>query len=175
MLWLWILLAVVGAIAAAIVVLGMTQPRGHVAIVRATFARPPAELFAAISDHVGQKSWRADLKSIEMLPPQQGKAVFRETTGFGPMTLIVDESTPPRRYVTRILDESLPFGGAWTYELEPNGAGAQLTITEAGEIKSFLFRALSPFFSKTATIEGYLKALGGKFGENVTPEVVRGK
>jgi uncharacterized protein YndB with AHSA1/START domain len=170
MLWLWTVLGIVGVLAGAIVVLGLTQPAGHVASARATFARPPAELFAAISDHDGQTKWRSGMKSLELLPPQQGKTVFRETTGFGPVTYIVDESTPPTRYVTRILDETLPYDGKWTFELAPSGAGTQVTITEAGRVKVFLFRALSVFFSKTATMEQYLKELGAKFGEQVTPE-----
>lgn len=173
MLWLWIVLGVVGAVAATIVVLGLTRPAGHVASVRATFARPASELFAAISNHAEQPKWRADLKALEMLPPQEGKVVFRETTGFGPVTYVVDESVAARRYVVRILDETLPYKGCWTFELEPDGGGTRLTITETGEVKSFLFRALSAFFSKTATLEGYLKALGAKFGEPVTPEIVR--
>lgn len=172
MLWLWITLGVVGLVVVAVVVLGLTQPAGHVASARASYARGPDEVFAAISGHGEQTKWRADLKSLEMLPAQGGKTVFREVTGFGPVTFIVDESVPPKRYVTRILDESLPYGGKWTFELEPKGAGTQLTITEAGEIKSFVFRALSVFFSKTATIEGYLAGLGKHFGETVTPEVV---
>ncbi len=172
MLWLWIVLGIVGGLAAIVVVLGLTQPRGHVVSARATYSRPPAELFAAISGHAEHAKWRADLKSLELLPPQGDKTVFREVTGFGPVTYIVDESVPSKRYVTRILDESLPYAGKWTFELEQKGARTELTITEDGEIKSFVFRALSVFFSKTATIESYLKALGTKFGESVKPEVV---
>lgn len=171
MSWLWMAFGIVASLAVVLAILGATQPARHVATVSARFARPPAELFAAISDHGGQKSWRPELKSLELLPPQDGKTVFREVAGFGPVTFIVDESQPPRRYVTRILDETLPYGGSWTFELAPDGAGMRLTITEAGEVKSFLFRALSPFFSKSATIEAYLKHLGAKFGESVTPEV----
>ena len=172
MLWLWITLGVVGTLVAVVVILGLLQSPRHVASARATYARPPAEVFAAISDHAPQASWRKDLKSLEMLPAQGGRTVFRETTGFGPVTFIVDESVPERRYVVRILDDDLPYGGTWTFELEPKGAGTQLTITEAGEVKVFLFRAMSAFFSKTATIEGYLRSLGAKFGETVAPEIV---
>lgn len=171
MSWLWMMFGIVASVVVVIVVLGSTQPATHVASARARFARSPADVFAAISDHAAQKSWRSDLKAFEMLPPQDGKTVFRETTGFGAITYIVEESQPPRRYVTRILDETLPYGGSWTFELVPDGAGTQLTITEAGEVKAFLFRALSTFFSKTATIEKYLKELGTQLGETVVPEV----
>ena len=39
-------------------------------------------------------------------------------------------------------------------------------------MKSFVFRTLSPFFSRTATIKSYLQALGAKFGESVEPQVI---
>jgi len=173
MTWLWIVLGVAGAIAAVVLVLGLMNPAGHIATVRASYARPPAELFAAISDHAGQTQWRKDLRSLEMLPPQDGKTVFRETGGFGPVTYVVEASEPPRHYVVRILDKDLPYEGKWNFELESIGDVTRLTITETGSVKVFLFRALSPFFSKTATIEGYLRALGAKFGETIVPEVVQ--
>jgi len=163
--WLWIVLGGVGVIGLLIVVLGLTQPRGHVASATATYSRPPAELFAAISGHAEQTQWRKDLKSITLLPPQDGKLVFREVTGFGPVTYVVDESLPPKRYVVRILDETLPYSGRWIFDLEPAGTGTRLTITESGEVKSFLFRALGAFFSKTATIEQYLSSLRAKLGD----------
>jgi uncharacterized protein YndB with AHSA1/START domain len=169
MTWLWIVLGVVAALVVLIVVLGLTQPRGHVASAHATFARPPAEVFAAISGHAEQTQWRKDLKSITLLPAKDGKTVFREVTGFGPVTYVVDESRPPNRYVVRILDESLPYSGSWTFDLEPAATGTRLTITESGEVKSFLFRALGVFFSKTATLERYLKALRAKFGDATPP------
>ena len=175
MLWLWIVLGIAATFAAIVVVLGLTSSPKHVASARATYARPAAEVFAAISGHIDQRQWRPELESIEMLAPQDGKTVFREVAGFGPVTFIVDESVPARRYVVRILDESLPYGGRWTFELEPrgpDGSRTQLTITEAGEVKVFLFRALSRFFSPTKTIEDYLKNLGRKLGESVVPEIV---
>ena len=131
----------------------------HVTAVRIALKRPPAEVFAALSDPVAQTQWRPGMKSVELLPPQDGKAVWRETTRMGPV-----------RYV---LDEDLGYRGRWVFDLEPDGAGTRLTITEEGEVTSWLFRALSPFFSKTATIESYLKALAAKFGEAAAPVVVR--
>ena len=145
----------------------------HVTAVRIALKRPPAEVFAALSDPVAQTQWRPGMKSVELLPPQDGKAVWRETTRMGPVRYVLDESVAGRRRVARILDEDLGYRGRWVFDLEPDGAGTRLTITEEGEVTSWLFRALSPFFSKTATIESYLKALAAKFGEAAAPVVVR--
>ena len=171
----WIALGIVGAVALILLVQGLTGSPKHVATARATYARPAAEVFALISGHAEQKQWRPELKSIGLLPPQDGRTVFREVAGFGPVTFIVDESVPSQRYVVRILDETLPYGGRWIFELEPrgpDGSHTRLTITEEGEVKSFLFRALSRFFSPTKTIGDYLKNLGRRLGAAVVPEVV---
>jgi uncharacterized protein YndB with AHSA1/START domain len=141
--------------------------------VRVVLKRPPAEVFAAISDRASQTQWRADLKSVELLPPQDGRVVFRETTKMGPVRYVVDESVASARLVTRILDEDLGYRGRWIFELAPEGEGTRVTVTEEGEVTSFLFRALSPLFSKSASLERYLKALAAKFGETAAPEILR--
>jgi len=110
--------------------------------VRATFARPPAEVRAAITDRAAQPGWRNELESLAMPPPRDGRTAFREVGPCGPANFIVDESTPASRHVVRILDEELGYGGRWIHELEPAGSGARLTITEEGEVKGVVFRAM---------------------------------
>jgi hypothetical protein len=173
MLWLKIGAGIVAAVVLYVLIAGNLAPRTHVASVRLALKRPAAEIFAAISDHAGQKAWRPDLKEVELLPAQEGKAVYRETTSSGAVRYIVDESVADRRCVTRILDENLGYRGRWIFELEPTGGGTRLTITEEGEVTNLMFRALSPLFSKTKTIEGYLDALSRRFGEDAKPEIVR--
>jgi hypothetical protein len=66
--------------------------------------------------------------------------------------------------VTRIADKTLTFGGAWTYELSPQGGGTRLVITEHGEVYNPLFRFMSRFvFGHTATLDRYLADLGRVF------------
>ena len=70
----------------------------------------------------------------------------------------------------RIVTAGSPFGGTWTYRIDPDadGGGAWLQITENGEVYNVFFRALARFvFGHAGTLEGYLRALGGKFGEPV--------
>ena len=52
---------------------------------------------------------------------------------------------PPPERVTRIADESLPFGGSWTYRVVGNEKGCTLTIREDGEVYNPLFRFMSRF------------------------------
>ena len=72
----------------------------------------------------------------------------------------VSGEEPPRRLVTRIADEDLPFGGTWTYRLEPDGGGTRVTITEDGEVYNPVFRFVSRFvMGHDATLRTYLDDL----------------
>jgi hypothetical protein len=76
------------------------------------------------------------------------------------MTLRSTAFEPPRRLVTRIADEDLPFGGTWTYELEPLGASTRVILTENGEVYNPIFRFVSRFLlGHDATMIVYLDAL----------------
>ncbi len=66
---------------------------------------------------------------------------------------------PGRMLVRRVVGER-DFGGTWTYELEPDGSGTRLTITEEGEIYRPVFRFLMRFvLGQSRTIDSYLEAL----------------
>ena len=179
-MWLKIGGGVVGALLLFLLVSGGLAAKSHVATVKATFAKPAADVWQRVTDHATQPKWRKDLKSLSMLPPADGKTCFEEEGEFGKVRFVVDEVVAPTRYVVRIASTDLGYRGRWVYELTPGplvaGGGAYtattLSITEEGEVTSFLFRALSPFFSKTATIEKYLVALGGDLELDVKLEVV---
>jgi hypothetical protein len=162
---------IVATVVAIVVVVGWFLPKDHVAARRVHFHQPVDAVFAVITDFAAGASWRP-LKSVELLPPRAGKPSFREEGAHGALTYLVEELAPPRKLVTRIVDNAA-FGGTWTYELTPEAAGCQLAITERGEVYNPIFRFVGHFFlSQTATIEAYLAALGAKLGESVTPENV---
>ncbi len=174
MIWLKILGGVAGAVVAYLLIAGSVVAKGHVVTVSATFAKPPEEIWQLITDHVGQTAWRKDLKGLKLLPARDDQRVaFEEESDWGKVQYVVEESVAgsaaPSRHVVRILNEDLGYGGKWIFELAPAGAGSRLAITEDGEVTSFMFRALSPFFSKTASIEKYLAALGAKLGVQPVP------
>jgi hypothetical protein len=81
------------------------------------------------------------------------------------------EDEPPARIAVRIADRGLPFGGTWTFQIAPvPGGGSDLRIDEDGEIYNVIFRFMARFFfGYTASIEGYLRDLGVKFGD--TPAI----
>jgi len=168
MKWVLIVAAVIAGLIALTAIIGALLPKGHTASRTAVISKAPDVLWQAMTDCAAFPQWRADVKNVEVLPDRDGHKVWREDGENGKMTLEAIESSPPTRLVMKIADPDLPFGGTWTYELQASSGGTRVTITENGEVYNPIFRFMSHvFFSQSATIETYLKALGKKFGEDV--------
>lgn len=171
MKWVWIALAVFAALVLGIACVGALLPVGHVASRRARYTQTPHAIYRAIVDVHAAPNWRTGLTSVELLPDRDGKRCYREQLATGPMELVVEVDELDRRVVTRIADPTLPFGGTWTFEIEPRGDSTELSITENGEIHNVFFRALARLvFGYESTIDAYLTALGANFGETIAIE-----
>ncbi len=124
-------------------------PRDHLATVRAHYPRPIDVVWGKILERALQP---AD-------PPVE-----------------IIERTAPTRLVTRITDDSLPYGGQWEFTLTADGdgphAGTLLTITERGFVKPAFFRLMARYvFGFTRTMIQYHRTLGTALDTAVTPEV----
>ena len=145
MKWVLIAVGILIVVVAAVAIVGAMLPKNHLASRSSHFRQPPQAIWDVIT---GPPDWRQDIRSSEKLAPRDV------------------EETPPYRLVTKIADPKLPFGGTWTFEIEPEPAGCQVAITEAGEIYNPIFRFMARFvFGYSGSIETYLKGLHAKFGE----------
>ena len=160
---LWILASLVALVGIAFLI-GLALPKGHRASRTVTLAAAPAVVFGAISDFARYPDWRSDVKKIDVQGTGVG-AVVREENSTGTIPYRVEALQPPSRLVMRIADPRLPFGGTWTYELRPEGAGTSLTLTEDGEVYNPIFRVMQKFFfSPYKTIDTFLENLGKRVG-----------
>jgi hypothetical protein len=150
MKWVWIILGSLAAIVALMATSGALLPVSHVAARRARFRQGPAAIWTAISRN-GEKTFREDDVNYEVLA-----------------------AVPERRFVTRIADRNLPYGGTWVYTIDPEPGGSFLEIEERGEVYNPIFRFISRFvMGHTATIDTSLRALAKRFGERIVIEDVR--
>jgi uncharacterized protein YndB with AHSA1/START domain len=153
-------LAALAAVMAIVAAVGLLLPRDHVETRSATLPAAPDAVFTAIADVGSYAAWRTSLSAVEVLPPADGRVRWVEVSGGDRIAMEQVERQPPRRLVTRIADPDLPFGGTWTFELAPDGGGTRVTITERGEIRNPIFRAVARFvFGYAATMETYLAEL----------------
>jgi len=169
----WVLIGVgaLVAVVALMALVGAFVPRDHRAISTITLRQPPDSVWRVIRDLGNIGAWWPEWKESVRLPDKDGHEAWRQKVGGFDMPLLVLESQPPGRLVTRI--DSPPgaaFGGTWTYELAPDSGGTRISVTEAGWISNPIFRFTSRFlFGYYGSLDGYLKALGTRFGETVTP------
>ena len=170
--WLLIALGAFVGLISLVALVGSLVPRDHVASRRATFPLPPQKVWDVVADIERRPEWFTFLKSATRLPDENGMPMWKESLGHGEaMTSRVDVCDPPRRLVTTIADDNLPFGGSWTFELLPAGEGTTVVVTESGFIKNPIFRFMARFvFGYAKTLEQYLCALGKRLGHEARIE-----
>jgi uncharacterized protein YndB with AHSA1/START domain len=159
-------LMVIAGLVALIIVVGLFLPQDHVASVEMNYAAAPSEVWAAMEDVEGYPGWRRGIDSVALLPDANGLRAWREFTGATGLSLAVVESDPGRRWVVRIVDDDLPFGGTWTYELNPEGDGTHVVLTEEGSVYNPIFRFVSRFImGHDATMRAWTDDLRAHLGE----------
>jgi len=172
MKWVFIVVGALVALILVIAVIGALIPREHVATSTVTLRQPVDSVWKVVRDLGGVTGWWPEIRQAERLPDREGRETWRQKmkNGFD-MPLIVLESQPPRRLVTKIDSPAgAPFGGSWTYEIAPAGGGSRVSVTESGWIANPIFRFMSRVvFGYYGTLDGYLRRLGKKFGEEVKP------
>ncbi len=168
-----ILVLLVLAAVAGVYLFGALQPVEHRASSRILLQQPPEAIWAAVSDFEGWPAWNSEVASVRRGENRDGKPVWIVAGEWGDFPSIVEVFEPPGTMVTRIPgDAELGFRGTWTYEIEPDGTGSRVGITERAEVDSPLFRAMMLLWDPHETLEQYLRDLGKKFGEEVEPERV---
>ncbi len=168
--WVVLVMGLPVLLIAMLITAGFFLPRDHAAVSSARFAASPDSVWAVISDLEHVPSWRPDVTRMERLPDRNGRAVWLEVGQTGSLPYEVVEWLPPVRLALRVDDPGLPFNGSWTYSIEPDREGTLLTVVERGTIKNALFRALARFvFGYHSMLDGYLRALGTRLGEETAP------
>jgi hypothetical protein len=174
MAWvLWTVGGLVGAIAVAavvMIVIGMMLPKAHVASRMIHLNQPAETVWATVTDFANWTDWNTRITSMVRMDDQDGCEVWNMKSSFGDMPSAIVERVAPSRLVTKIADPKLPFGGTWTWRIEPDADGCTVRITEDGEIYNPFFRFMSRYiFGYDGTMKGFLLALGQKYGEDVSP------
>jgi hypothetical protein len=85
-----------------------------------------------------------------------------------PTELIVWD--PPHRLGTA-MDQGT-FAGSWSWELVEVPGGTLLVVTEAGEVRSPIFRAFMIFHDNAATMLAFHHALADRLAVQANPSVV---
>jgi hypothetical protein len=171
MQWILVVVAGLAGLVVLLIVAGLLLPRTHRATSTIQIGKPPAEVWSAVRDLGKVPEFWPDIKTSVRQPDRDGHEVWLQTmrNGFA-LPLVIEEDNPPTRMVTRIaIEGKAPFGGSWIYEVAASGAGTIVTLTEDGFVDNPFFRVVSKMMGYHATLDGYLKALARRFGEQSQP------
>ena len=137
MRWLRGLLGV-GVVAAGVVWgMGWRLPPEHVATATGVVEAGQDRVWELIRDPAAQMMWRKGLLSIRRMDANDGPMCWTEERLSSPVALCEAGETAETRRVLKIVYPTAGFGGDWTFDLAPVGAGAtRVTITERTVIGS---------------------------------------
>ena len=164
------LLAIVGII----YLIGWLLPADHRAERSATIAAPPDSVYALIADVERYPAWRSNVTAVEVLS-RDPELRFREHDEQDAILFVIDSAMPNEQWVSRIADDTLPFGGRWVFTLRPadaDSARTELRIVEEGEVYTPFYRFVSRFvIGHSAGIERFLEDVQARFstGEESAP------
>jgi len=160
----WVL-GIVGAIIALVAIVygvGASLPQDHVAHVERVIPQPIDAVAARIRDVRAYPEWR----NVELadVAESDGAITYVEIADGDRIAYRRTEPEPGRVFVSVITNETLPFGGQWTFTLTTEGANTRVAIEEAGVVRDPLYRFFSHFiFGQTSTMEQYLDFLASSF------------
>jgi uncharacterized protein YndB with AHSA1/START domain len=166
--WLLIIAGTLVGLVLLLTLVGLALPREHRVASRISLRQPPESVFAVIRDFGAIPTWWPSVKHVSRRNDPQGREIWDETMGDGlEMGLEVVTAEPPSLLKTVIVGDA-PFGGSWTTRIEPVPIGSTVTVTEHGWVSNPIFRVISRLMGHHRTMDDYLKALGSRFGEQVS-------
>lgn len=170
----WIVSVGGGLIApfALVALFGCFLPRRHTVARSIVLKQRPETIWETVTSIERLPGWWPPCFMVERLPDRDGRPVYRQSFMQGrrkhSITVEVTEAIEPTRFVTTIVGG--PFRGSWVYDIQPEGSGTKLTLTEHGEVANPFIRTMFKLtVNKTQFVDSYLICLGRKFGEAVTP------
>ena len=156
-----IVLAIVGVFG-----IGALLPEEQTVTRSVVITKPPEVVWQTITDYAAAPTWRPQVRSVERLADQNGRAAWRVTDNNGDaVTMEVVDAVPPRRLVDHFTDSPDSNDVVWEFAIAPLASDTQVTITERARISKPYVRFLWRFVFGAKFPDDYLVALARKFGD----------
>ena len=174
-------LLVVAAVVVGLLGLLAFMRRDHrVELVASYENTTPGAVWRLLTDHAAEPAWLPAFGSVVREPDIGGHAVWTHSSPDQAFrfTVMTITAIPEQRYERILLRDRQPWNqswdGRWVFELEPQGSGTQLRITEYGWTDGF------PFFiqqrvlgSPDAFLKFYAETIGQTLKAPTTVRVIR--
>ena len=161
MKWVLISVGIIALLIVVVLIIGKLLPKKHTATVEQKFTVEKSLLWNRIRNFDKHAEWRTSVSKTEVLNPTKWKEFNKRGEK---ITFEIIEEVPSERLVSKIVDDDLPFGGEWVFEITESGTQTVLKITENGEVYNPIFRFIGYFFmDESATMKQYMSDLEKSF------------
>jgi len=155
--------------------------RDHKVELIVTYPKSPrSAVWHLLTDHGAEPKWLPPFGTVLRQPDIAGHEVWTHTSrdlSFS-ATLMTVSAVPEQRYERLLLRDHQPrsesWDGRWVYELEPQGAGTRLRITEYGWTDGFtFFIAQRVLANPDAFLKHYARMMGRELNDAPDIQVLR--
>ena len=141
---------------------------------------PPAAVWKLLTDHAAEPNWLPAFGSVTRLADVAGQPVWAHASADGAFTFTLRTIAviPEQRYERILLRDDQPrsqsWDGRWVFELQPQGGGTVLRITEYGWTDGFPFFVQQRVLAKPDSfLKYYAQRIGVALNDPATVEVLR--
>ena len=172
------------ASAAVVLGIGLAAPASHRAKCRIEFpGHTPRQVWELVGDVEGWSEWNSLVDGMEPRPDDGPGERWLMASEWGKTPARIEAREPDSRLVVHLDGDG--FEGRWTYELAPaesatgtdtdidtNGRGCVLEITEAGRVANPVMRAIGLFMDEHESMRTVMTDLAVRLGETDSSPVI---
>jgi len=152
---MWALIVIVGLIALPVVI-GFFMPVRYEGQAVVDWDRGVQQVWDALQDVKAHPMTGKMMKSIETLPPDEGRPTWKEDMGRGEaITVTTTAYEPPHRMTREMSSGTANMTSRWEYALEPAGEGCRVTLSGVTDIDKGTWH--TPIFRFMMVVGGGVK------------------
>ncbi len=156
MTWPLIIVLAIVALIALPVVIGFLMPVRYEGTAVVEYERTVQQVWDRLQDVEAHPMTGKMMKSVETLPPDQGRPVWKEDMGRGEVITVRTTVFEPPRHMTREMSSAtVNMTSRWEYGLEPAGEGCRVTLSGVTDIERGTWH--TPIFRVMMVLGGGVK------------------
>ena len=152
---MWALIIIVALITLPVII-GFLMPVRYEGRAAVEYDRSVQEVWDALQDVEVHPMTGKMMKSVEILPADEGRPAWKEDMGRGEViTVTTTAYEPPHRMIREMSSATVNMTSRWEYALEAAGQGCRVTLTGVSDIEKGTWH--TPIFRLMMVVAGGVK------------------
>jgi hypothetical protein len=152
---MWVLIIIAGLVA-LVVIIGLLMPVRYEGKTVVELDRSTQQVWEALQDVEAHPMTGKMMKSVETLPPDEGRPSWKEDMGRGEVVTVTTSAyDPPHRMIREMSSATVNMTSRWEYALEPVGEGCRVTLSGVTDIQKGTWH--TPLFRIMMVVGGGVK------------------